>query len=131
MVKSPSGTVARSRRNGRADFLLVAAEIRAALAAGHTLRLVFEQHEEQLSFGCIQFTRYVKRYITMGDSAALPRPAVGTTGALAKARFSFGVIIADRTTPSAARSAATLPLRSHVRGSQGSRLRETSSCFTM
>jgi hypothetical protein len=129
VVKSPSGTVARSRRNGRADFLLVAAEIRAALAAGHTLRLVFEQHEERLSFGYIQFTRYVKRYITAADAAALPRPAVGTASALPKP-LSFGVIIADRTTPSAARSAATLPLRSYVRRSQGSRLRETNPCFT-
>jgi hypothetical protein len=87
VVKSPSGTVARSRRNGRADFLLVAAKIRAALAAGHTLRLVFEQHEERLSFGYIQFARYVKRYITAADAAALPRPAVGNAGALAKPAF--------------------------------------------
>jgi len=87
VVTSPSGTRARARRNGRADFLLVAAEIRAALAAGHTLRLVFEQHEERLSFGYIQFTRYVKRFITMAESAALPRLAVGTTDALAKPAF--------------------------------------------
>ena len=87
MVTSPSGTRARSRRNGRADFLLVAPEIRAALAAGHTLRLVFEQHEARLSFGYIQFTRYVKRFITMADDAALPRPAVGTERTLAKPAF--------------------------------------------
>ncbi len=58
-----------------------------ALAAGHTLRLVFEQHEERLSFGYIQFTRYVKRYITMADSVSLPRPPIGTTGALPKPAF--------------------------------------------
>jgi hypothetical protein len=66
---------------------LVAAEIRAALAAGHTLRLVFEQHEAKLSFGYIQFTRYVKRFITMADSVALPRPVVGSTHAVPKQTF--------------------------------------------
>jgi hypothetical protein len=66
---------------------LVAAEIRAALAAGHTLRLVFEQHEARLSFGYIQFTRYVKRFITMADGVALPRPAAGTPVALPKPTF--------------------------------------------
>jgi hypothetical protein len=87
VVTSPTGTVARARRNGRADFLLVAAEIRAALAAGHTIRLVFEQHEARLSFGYIQFTRYVKRFITMADSVALPRPVVGSTHAVPKQTF--------------------------------------------
>jgi hypothetical protein len=87
VVTSPSGTRARARRNGRADFLLVAAEIRAALAAGHTLRLVFEQHEAKLSFGYIQFTRYVKRYITMADAVPLAPRALGTAGALPKPAF--------------------------------------------
>jgi hypothetical protein len=106
---------------------LVAAEIRAALAAGHTLRLVFEQHEARLSFGYIQFTRYVKRFITMADGVALPRPAAGTPVALPKPTFPLAS--SSPTEPRQARSAATLPLRPDVRRSQGSRLRETSPCF--
>ena len=60
----------------------MAAEIRSALAAGHTLRRVFEQHEACLSFGYIQFTRYVKRFITAADEAA-PLRAAGSVPATA------------------------------------------------
>jgi hypothetical protein len=72
VVQSSSGKGARSRRNGRADFLLIAAEIGAAMAAGHTMRRVFEQYEDRLSFGYIQFTRYVKKFIAETDGASVP-----------------------------------------------------------
>jgi len=54
--------------------MLAAAEIRAALAAGHTMRWVFEQQQDRLSFGYVQFTRYVKKFISEADRAIVPRP---------------------------------------------------------
>jgi hypothetical protein len=54
--------------------MLAAAEIRAALAAGHTMRWVFEQQQDRLSFGYVQFTRYVKKFINEACSAVPARP---------------------------------------------------------
>lgn len=52
--------------------MLAAAEIGAALAAGHTMRWVFQQQQDRLSFGYVQFTRYVKKFIREANNAAVP-----------------------------------------------------------
>jgi hypothetical protein len=66
--------------------MLAAAEIRAALAAGHTIRWVFEQQQDKLSFGYVQFTRYVKRFI-IETGSAVPARAGGIPAVVPKPAF--------------------------------------------
>jgi len=57
------------RRNGKADFMLLEADIRRGLAARQSMRFIYETHQAAFSFGYIQFTKYVKALIRTTNTA--------------------------------------------------------------
>jgi hypothetical protein len=55
--------------------MLLEGDIRRGLAARQSLRFIYETHQPTLSFGYIQFTKYVKTLIrTEGPASKLPAP---------------------------------------------------------
>jgi hypothetical protein len=60
---------AEARRNGKADFMLLEADIRRGLAARQSMRFIYETHAASFGFGYIQFTKYVKALIKASKGA--------------------------------------------------------------
>jgi hypothetical protein len=53
--------------------MLLEGDIRRGLAARQSLRFIYETHQAALSFGYIQFTKYVKGLIKTEDPASRPQ----------------------------------------------------------
>jgi hypothetical protein len=59
----------RGRRGlGRVRFLAHLDRIRASVTMGYPLRLIYEEHREELDTSYCQFARYVKKFIRPPDS---------------------------------------------------------------
>lgn len=56
-----SGPRHRRARNGRAAFVALEGEVRAALAAGWTVRAIYDEKKKRLSMSYSQFARYAQQ----------------------------------------------------------------------
>lgn len=50
------------RRAGRAEFFSIREDLETKILLGHTLKNLYAEYVSRLSFGYVQFTRYVSRY---------------------------------------------------------------------